>query len=164
MAVNRNIWRAQQFSGIGLSGRSPIILQQEKIMLDFLLKFPEITWKWAGDESSFKEICKNYLSLDNHVYTGIIIFGGILSHLSTPQLIEKIQSNIQSLEYAYIGINRYEIVNKTTDSNLPDSIDDSLDYILQSINPKIKRLHTFDKVTGDQMVGVHPMDCYGLCK
>jgi hypothetical protein len=164
MTVNRALWRDQQLNGIGFSDTSYIILHQEQIMLDFLSNFPGIVWKWAGDDSSFKRVCENYVSLSDRSYDGVILFGEILSHLSTQKLVDKIKTHIQTVKYAYVGVNRYEIVNENIDTNLPDSIEDSLDYILHSIHPAFRRLHTFDQVTGDQMVAVHPMDCYGLCK
>ena len=50
------------------------------------------------------------------------------------------------------------------DFELPDSMEQSLDLIMEYCDPRFKRLHTFDKIDGNHMAYAHPMDCYGLCK
>lgn len=158
-------WRDRQLSGfVSLKPTSPIILHQEQVMLDFLASCPNINWCWQGDESNFKQICSELYSLNNKNYNGVILFGKSLMHLTTSQLIDKIKMIINDVEYAYIGINRYQLGDYDLEISLPDDIGDSIDVIMKLIHPKFKRLYTHSDVDGNHMVAAHPMDCYGLCK
>lgn len=162
MSINYSLWRDQQIRGS--SDNSVIILQQEQIMLDFLASCPGAVWKWCGDNTSFKELCSNLFKISDTNFNSIIIFGEVLTHLTTSQLTKQVSELISSVKYAYVGINRYEIKQHDLSYELPDRIDDSIDTIMKSIDPRFTRLHTFNEVDGNNMVAAHPMDCYGLCK
>ena len=97
-------------------------------------------------------------------YKGIIIFDKTISNVSTSKLVTIISNLIQPVDYAYVAINRYQLTCHDLPFDLPDSIADSLDTIMNYCHPKFQRLHSFNEVDGDHMVGAHPMDCYGLCK
>jgi hypothetical protein len=94
----------------------------------------------------------------------VIVFGTVLHQLTTSLLVNKIRKLTQDFDYAYVGINRYEIIAHDLDFELPDSIADSLDLVMNYCDPKFCRLHRFDQVDGNHMVAAHPMDCYRLCK
>ena len=165
MAINYSLWRDQQLGGFAsLNTTSHIILQQEQVMLDFLATCPDINWCWQSDESKFKQICSELYTLNDNNYTGIILFGNSLMHLTTSQLISKIKTIVNNVDYAYIGINRFQLGEYDLGISLPEDIGDSIDIIMKLIHPKFKRLFTHPDVDGNHMVAAHPMDCYGLCK
>jgi hypothetical protein len=88
----------------------------------------------------------------------------VLNQQTTQDLVNTITQLTANCNHAYVAINRYEVVQHDLNIELPDSIDSSLDAIMQYCDPKFKRLHIFDQVDGNHMVQAHPMDCYGLCK
>jgi hypothetical protein len=155
-------WRDQQLTGLNLSSNFSV-LEQEQVMISFVQQFPNVVWRWLGDDTAFKNICKKIIKIDDENYNGVIIFGKELESMTTSTLKSKILDLTSDTEYAYVSINRYFITKNDLDLELPDEIDDSLDVIMNHINKKFKRLHKFPTVTGHQMVAAHPMDCYGLC-
>jgi len=161
--VDIDRWRDQQLSGFK-SASKDAILEQEKVMLDFVTQFSNTKWLWLGNQTNFRKICDQHITIDNIDYQGVILFGSRTSGLSTNQLVERIQELTHNVDFAYVGINRYSITKHDIDIELPDSIADSLDVIMNYCNPKFTRLHSFKHVDGSHMVAAHPGDCYGLCK
>ena len=159
-----NNWRDRQINSFNDFKNQEILLTQEYIVIDFLQKHNGVAWKWQGDINKFKNYCEKSLNITDQNHNGIIIFGEILSSLSTSELVYKIQQLISDVDFAYVGINRYEINGHDLDIELPDQIDQSIDSIIKLCDPRFRRLHTFPEVTGNHMVFVHPMDCYTLCK
>jgi hypothetical protein len=164
MKIDHNRWRDQQLNGFAtLAGLQPI-LEQELVMLNFVKTFSNAVWRWAAPDTKFKKICQQHINIDNNKYNGIIIFGTALLQNTTHSLVQTIDRLTSDCHYAYVAINRYSVIHHDLDIVLPDSIADSLDVVMQYINPKFKRLYTFDQVDGNHMIAAHPMDCYGLCK
>jgi len=161
--VDIDRWRDQQLSGFK-SASKDAILEQEKVMLDFVTQFSNTKWLWQGNQTNFRKICDQHITIDNIDYQGVILFGSRTSGLSTNQLVERIQELTHNVDLAYVGINRYSIIEHDIDIELPDSIADSLDVIMNYCNPKFTRLHSFEHVDGNHMVAAHPRDCYGLCR
>lgn len=161
--VDIDRWRDQQLSGFK-SASKDAILEQEKVMLDFVTQFSNTKWLWQGNQTNFRKICDQHITIDNIDYQGVILFGSRTSGLSTNQLVERIQELTHNVDFAYVGINRYSITKHDIDIALPDSIADSLDVIMNYCNPKFTRLHSFEHVDGNHMVAAHPRDCYGLCR
>jgi hypothetical protein len=159
--VNHDRWRDQQLRGIGITANLAV-LPQEKVMLDFVCQH-NIAWKWLGIHTEFKEICQRKIRLSDSDYQGVILFGPKLMGLTTSQLISKIKTLVGDLDYAYVGINRYEILRHDFDLALPDSIEETMDTLMHQCNPNFVRLAKFEHVDGNHMVAAHPMDCYGLC-
>ena len=156
-------WRDRQIQGLKFDDQ--VILRQEKVMLDFIKSCPNYTrWKWRGNDSNFKSICQRQFILDDVNYDGIILFGSIFYSLTTSQLVDTIRQVTDSVDFAYIGINRYELSSHDIDIDLPNDLGDSLDLIMQYCDSNIKRLYNFDTVDGNHMVAAHPMDCYSLCR
>ena len=161
--INHDRWRDQQMHSF-FNGYNAI-LPQEKVLLDFIKSCPNSTWNWAGTDTSFKKICNQHASIITDPDTsGIILFGPQLSFKTTSELVDLISSAIKNKKYAYVGINRYEIISHDLAFNLPESIAGSIDLIMSQCDSKFIRLHTFDQVDGNHMVAAHPMDCYGLCR
>jgi hypothetical protein len=156
-------WRDLQLNSFNKASDSSILLQ-EKVMLDWVTKYPNIVWKWAGNNTKFKTICQSLITVSDADYRGVIVFGQALNQLTTSQLIKKVQSLIATVDYAYVGINRYEVVQHDLELELPDSIESSLDLIMSMCHPDFVRLYQFSQVDGNHLVAAHPMDCYGLCK
>lgn len=156
-------WRDQQLSGFK-SASKDAILEQEKVMLDFVTQLSNTKWLWLGNQTNFRKICEQYITIDDIDYQGVILFGSRTSGLSTNQLVERIQELTHNVDFAYVGINRYSITEHDIDIELPDGIADSLDVIMNYCNPKFTRLHSFEYVDGNHMVAAHPRDCYGLCR
>lgn len=141
------------------------VLEQEKLMLDFVCQFPDVHWAWRAEKGLFYNICSEYINIDKQVnYNGVIVFGNGIAVTSTGTLVRRIRNLVQNISVAYVGINRFAISKHNLDFELPDSIEQSLDLIMKYCDPGFKRLHTFDRVDGDHMVFAHPMDCYGLCR
>lgn len=157
-------WRDQQLSGFSSIDQTNVILEQEKIMLDFVQSIPNVRWKWQAPTSNFKTICRQKITITENDYDGIILFGNIFFDITTSQLVNIIRKQISNINFAYIGINRYWIIENDLDIELPDRIDDSIDKIMKCCDDRITRLHTFDEVDGSHMIASHPMDCYKLCK
>ena len=156
-------WRDHQIKGLKFDDQ--VILRQEKVMLDFIKSCPNYTrWKWQRNDSNFKSICQHEFILDDVNYNGIILFGSIFYSLTTGQLVDTIRQMTDSVDFAYIGINRYQLSSHDLDINLPNDLGDSLDLIMQYCDNNIKRLYNFDAVDGNHMVAAHPMDCYSLCR
>lgn len=158
--INYNNWRDLQISNINKNG----ILVQEQNMLSFVSSIPNVVWNWYGDNTKFKNLCQQFISLSNVKYNGAIIFGEILTNVTSKSLSRIVTDLIKDVNFAYVGINRYEIIKHDLPFDLPDDLGDSIDKIMNHIHPKFERLHKFDEVTGRKMVYVHPMDCYKLCK
>jgi len=161
--VDSNRWRDQQLSGFK-SASKDAILEQEKVMLNFVTQFPNIKWQWLGNQTNFLKICKQYITIDNNDYQGIILFNNSTGGLSTSRLVKRIQEAICNVDFAYVGINRYLLTEHDIDIELPDALDESLDVIMNYCDPAFKRLHTFKEVDANHMVAAHPRDCYGLCR
>ena len=161
--VKSDHWRDQQLAGFK-SASKHAILEQEKIMLDFVTQFPNVKWRWLGNQTNFRNICEKYIALDQTDYQGVILYGSILCDLSTKQLVEKVRSLTHTVKFAYVGINRYQLTTHNIDILLPDSLDESLDAIMNYCDPTFKRLHMFKEVDANHMVAAHPRDCYGLCR
>ena len=160
----RYTWRDYQLRGF-INSDSDAILEQEKLMLDFVSQYPDIFWRWQAEKNSFYDLCRRKINLDNEIYyNGIIIFGSELAGLSTRMMVAKITNLIHNVKVAYVAINRYNITQHDIDLVLPDSIADSLDAIINLCDSGFKRLHSFKEVDGNHMIGAHPMDCYGLCR
>lgn len=164
MMVDHNLWRDQQLGGFKHLSGSCTILEQESVMLNFVKTYSNVVWKWVAPNTKFKEICQQHITINDNNYNGVIIFGTVLDKQSSQSLITTIKKLINLCDYAYVAINRYEIIRHDLDIDLPDRIDDSIDMIMSLCNTKFKRLYTFDQVDGNHMVVAHPMDCYGLCK
>jgi hypothetical protein len=161
--INHDRWRDQQMHSFSTEHNA--ILPQEKVLLDFIKLCPDSTWNWAGPDTSFKKICNQYASITmDHNANGIILFGPQLNLKTTAELVNLISNAINNKKYAYVGINRYEIIKHDLVFDLPDSITSSIDLIMSHCDSKFVRLHTFDQVDGNHMVAAHPMDCYGLCR
>jgi hypothetical protein len=158
-------WRDRQLNSFTSINHQVLILEQEKIMLDFIQSCPTDTrWKWQGSESNFKNICKEQFTITDYNYNGIILFGTIFYNISTSQLVKTIRESTQNVNFSYIGINRYELSVHDIDIELSEDIDDSIDKIMNYCDHRIIRLHNFLEVDGHHMVAAHPMDCYKLCK
>ena len=114
--------------------------------------------------TKFKEICQQHITIHNTNYSGVIIFGPILHKQTSRSLVTTIKQIINLCDYAYVAVNRYEIIQHDLNIVLPDKIEDSIDIIMEQCDSKFKRLHTFNQVDGNHMVAAHPMDCYGLCR
>tara|TARA_R110000772_G_scaffold244800_1_gene358210 strand:+ start:104 stop:616 length:513 start_codon:yes stop_codon:yes gene_type:complete len=141
------------------------ILEQEKLMLDFVCQFPDVLWRWRAEKGLFYNICKEHIRIDTQIkHNGIIIFGSGIAATSTRKLVRRIRNLVQNTSVAYVGINRFSLLEHNIDFELPDSMEQSLDLIMEYCDPRFKRLHTFDKIDGNHMAYAHPMDCYGLCK
>jgi hypothetical protein len=164
MNFNHNLWRDQQLNGFKNLANTRTILQQESVMLNFVKTCTDVAWRWAAPDTKFKKICQEHIIINDNKYTGVIIFGPVLSHQTTQSLVNTIDNLTSICDYAYVAVNRYEVLGHDLEIALPNSIDDSLDTIMHYCNSKFKRLHTFDQVDGNHMVAAHPMDCYGLCK
>ncbi len=164
MTVDHNRWRDQQLNGFQLFSDSYPILEQELVMLTFIKLCSNVVWRWSAPETKFKKICMEHVAINNTEYNGVILFGTELLHQTTQSLVTTINKLIGDCDYAYVAINRYEVIRHTLNLDLPNNITDSLDTIMHYCNPKFKRLHTFDQVDGNHMIAAHPMDCYGLCK
>lgn len=162
--ISTRQWRDVQLTGFNSFSPDTTILEQEQIMLNFMMTCGNINWRWAGNNNQFKNICSKQFKISNIDYTGIVIFGNCINDLSTAELISVVGQMIQSVDYAYVAVNRYQLTGHNLPFDLPDSIADSLDTIMQYCHPRFQRLHTFSEVDGNHMVGSHPMDCYGLCK
>lgn len=161
--IDHNRWRDQQLKGFkGIT--DSFILSQEKIMLDFVTQFKDVAWRWHGNNTNFKNICQQLITVDSSNCQGVIIFGKSLNQVSTNSLVHKVTTLIKDFDYAYVAINRYEVLTHDLNFELPDRIEDAIDVIIQYCDPRFKRLHTFNEVDGNHMVAAHPMDCYGLCK
>jgi len=160
--IDYDRWRDQQIFGFNLLAKD-VVLAQEQVMLNFVMKYNNIAWKWMGDNTNFKSICGQYINISDDAQ-GIIIFGQSIGRTTTQSLINRLTTLLKNFDYAYVGINRYELVKHDLDFNLPDSIEESLDKIMHYCDTRFQRLHTFKQVDGNHMVLAHPMDCYGLCK
>jgi hypothetical protein len=157
-------WRDRQLDGFNHASKN-VILEQEKVMLDFVTKFSGIKWRWLGNNDNFHKICNDIIVLDDKNYQGVIFFSGKkMFGKTTSELVDMIRATIHDVTFAYVGINRYEITKHDIDLALPDGIEQSLDAIMNYCDPRFKRLHSFEHVDGNHMVGAHPRDCYGLCK
>lgn len=164
MIVDSSIWRDRQINGIGLDTSTDIILQQEQVMLNFLAEYPTVKWKWLGNNTSFELRCASLYNFSEPA-NGVVIFGKTLSQAKTSQqLVDQINALTTDVEYAYVGINRYSLIENDLHIELPDEIEQSIDTIMNYCNSKFKRLASFPDVDGNHMVAAHPMDCYGLCK
>ena len=161
--VNPNLWRDQQLNNFASLTGVDVVLIQEKIMLDFVTQH-RVWWKWQGNCTKFRQLCQQYIDIRDTDCQGVIVFGTTLRQLSTSTLVNKIRQLTQNFDYAYVAINRYEVIAHDLEFDLPDSIEDSLDLIMNYCDPKFYRLHTFDQVDGNHMVAAHPMDCYVLCR
>lgn len=162
--INFTKWRDQQINSFNGYDKRQTILAQEKVMLDFVCQFPHVRWYWAGDNNNFKLICADSIQIDTVDCNGIIIYGNVLHQLKVKDVIEKVKQLIVDKEYVYLGINRYETISDDFILDLPDSIEDSIDFIVREINTNFRRLESFPQVDGNHMVFAHPMDCFGLCK
>lgn len=161
--IDHDRWRDQQLSGFaGLTAND--LLAQEQVMLNFVKSHKDVCWKWLGNNTNFKNICQQEFCIDDLNAQGVIVFGKQLHQMTTKNLINALREIIQDFDYAYVAINRYEVILHDLDLDLPDSITDSLDVIMEHCDDRFYRLHTFDQVDGNHMVAAHPMDCYGLCK
>lgn len=161
--INHSRWRDQQLNSFAKTTDN-VILEQEQVMLDFVTSVPNITWRWLGNNTKFKNFCQTKIKLSDSNYQGVIIFGGLLNNMTSNKLIANVKRLVGNLDYAYVGINRYEVGEHDVDIDLPDTIEDSLDLIMKQCHPGFFRLHTFKHVDGNHMIAAHPMDCYGLCK
>jgi len=164
MMVNHDLWRDQQLNGFRNLSDTSSILEQEQVMLNFVKTCPGVIWRWLATNTKFKKICQQHISISDADYNGIIIFGPVLHQQTTLSLVTTLKKLTSNCDYAYVSINRYEVVQHDLDIVLPNNIDDSLDTIMHYCDPKFKRLHTFKHVDGNHMVAAHPMDCYALCR
>lgn len=163
--IDLDRWRDQQIYAFSALDRPrETILEQEKVMLDFVTRFPAVRWRWAGHNNSFKNICSRYISIVDHDFDGMILFDKSLTNLTSSQLVSKVSAEIKNVDYVYLAIDRYNVIKHDLDFDLPDDIETSLDLIVQRCDPRFRRLHNFPHVDGNHMVAAHPMDCYGLCK
>jgi hypothetical protein len=160
--INYNRWRDQQLSGFASIFKQPILLEQESRMLEFVNSCPDVVWHWHAPTNGFWKICQEQIKLGPG--TAAIVFGPILDNLTTGQLVDQIKDLVGNKDYAYVAVNRYEVTDNNLPLSLPDSIEDSLDIIMQQADVRFKRLHTYAQVDGEHMVAVHPMDCYTICK
>lgn len=158
-----NSWRDQQLGGFA-GVRPTDILAQEQVMLDFVKNHNTICWKWLGDNTRFKLICQQHFCITDGRAQGVILFGQHLHRMTTKRLVTKVKEITKDFDYAYVAVNRYEVISHDFDMILPDTIEESLDCLMQYCDPRFTRLHTFDQVDGNHMVAAHPMDCYRLCK
>jgi hypothetical protein len=163
MTVDHNSWRDQQLNGFKNLSSLNTILEQELVMLNFVKSYPDAIWRWMAPDTQFKKICQEHISINNVDYNGLILFGPALLQQTTYSLVATIRKLASGCDYAYVAINRYEIIQHNLNFDLPNDIADSLDNIMSYCTPQFKRLHTFDQVDGNHMVAAHPMDCYGLC-
>lgn len=158
-------WRDQQINGFLNLDNKEVVLEQEQLMLDFVRQFPEVRWLWQSPKSpksQFYNLCARQIQITSDYYNGIILFG--LPNMDSASLVRCITKAISDVDYAYVAINRYKIDSHNLDFDLPDSIDESIDLIMQHCDHRFRRLKTFSEVDGNHMVFAHPMDCYGLCK
>jgi len=155
-------WRDRQINGFLNLKHDTVMLEQEQIMLNFVEQFPNVYWKWQAPASQFYNLCVKKIQISSDSYNGVILFG--LPQQDSKNLVKHIKQAIEHVDYAYVAINRYQVDMHTLDFMLPDSIDQSIDMIMQHCDFRFRRLITFDNVDGNHMVFAHPMDCYGLCK
>lgn len=157
-------WRDRQVLSF-CDYKQDAVLEQEKLMLDFVCQFPDVHWSWRAEKGLFYDICSKHVNIDKQANSdGVIVFGNGIAVTSTGTLVRRIRNLVQNISVAYVGINRFVISEHNLDFELPDSMTQSLDLIMKHCDPGFKRLQTFDRVDGDHMVYAHPMDCYGLCK
>jgi hypothetical protein len=161
--VDHDRWRDQQLAGFA-GTKSTDILAQEQVMLDFVKSHNNVCWKWLGNNTNFKSICQQQFCINDNRPQGVILFGKQLHNMTTRNLVTKVREIIQNFDYAYVAVNRYEVISHDLDFGLPDCIADSLDTVMKYCDARFNRLYTFDRVDGNHMVAAHPMDCYGLCK
>jgi len=164
MIINIDRWRDQQLHGFQNLSSKDLILEQELIMLNFVKTYSDVVWRWLAPDTKFKKICQEHISINNTNYNGIIIFGSELAQKTTQSLVNSIKQLTNECNYAYVAINRYQVIRHDLTFVLPDTIDNSLDVVMNYCDPRFQRLHTFNQVDGNHMVAAHPMDCYGLCK
>jgi hypothetical protein len=160
--INYNRWRDQQLSGFSSIFKQPVLLEQESQMLKFVKSCPDVVWRWIAPMNGFRTLVQDHVRLGSG--TGVVVFGPILDNLTTGQLVHRVQELTAGMDYAYIAINRYEVIEHDMPFDLPNSIEDSLDRIMHLANSNFRRLHTYPEVDGEHMVAAHPMDCYILCK
>lgn len=162
--MNTVSWRDRQISAFNHDPKKITILQQEKVMLDFMDSCGQISWKWLGDSNSLADFCHANYNITNKMPQGVVIFGKIFYNKTTSYICQTIKKYMSNVDYVYCAINRYEIARHDLDFDLPDSIEDSLDCIVRHCHPGFKRLFRFPEVDGNHMVASHPLDCFGLCK
>jgi hypothetical protein len=162
--MNTTSWRDRQISSFKLDQKNFVILQQEKIMLDFMESCGQTTWKWMGDSNTFAKFCHSVHDFSDKDYQGIIIFGSIFFGKPTSYICQTIKDHITNVKHVYCAVNRYLISEHDMTFELPDSIEASMDCIIKHCHPNFKRLHTFAEADGNHMIAAHPLDCYGLCK
>ena len=164
MIINIDRWRDQQLNGFKNLSGTDSILEQELIMLNFVKTHSNVVWRWAAPNTKFKEICQEHININNNNYNGIILFGSDLHQKTTQLLVNSIKQLTDKCDYAYVAINRYQVIHHDLNIAVPDKIDSSLDVVMNYCDSRFQRLHTFDQVDGNHMVAAHPMDCYGLCR
>jgi hypothetical protein len=164
--INYIKWRDQQIGSFSGHDNKQTLLAQEKVMLDFICQFPHVRWCWAGDNNNFKLICADLVQIATKTdeCDGIILYGNLLHGLMVKDFVAKVKKLIFGKQYVYLGVNRYEIIGHDFARYLPESIEDSIDFIVKNINPDFRRLARFPQVDGNHMVFAHPMDCFGICK
>jgi len=161
--IDHDRWRDQQLSGFaGITANN--LLKQEQVMLNFVKSHKNVCWKWLGNNTNFKSICQQQFCINNDTAQGVIIFGKKLLGITTKNLVTQVRQMIQGFDYAYVAVNRYEVMAHDFELELPDDIGHALDAVMKYCDPGFTRLHTFDQVDGNHMVAAHPMDCYGLCR
>lgn len=157
-------WRDRQLNNFEKLTANSVVLQQEQVMLNFVTKFPQARWRWIAPLTQFYHICQNQIQIVEDNYDAVILFGPAISNIGTATLVERILNFTAGVKYAYVAINRYLITSHTLNINLPESIEESIDCVIEQAHPEFRRLARFDNVDGNHMIFAHPMDCFGLCK
>ncbi len=156
-------WRDVQLAN---TGNKHAVLLQETYLLNFLEEISDAKIFWHAPKNnlfSMVELKFNFVWDISQANT-VVIFN-VLNNLS----IEKIQNTVSSflqhsnIKYFYVGINRYAI-QANPNFSFPDSIEDSLDYLLHQCDNNFKRISNFKEVSGNFLVFSHPMDLYTLCR
>lgn len=148
-----NHWRNKQ---IGNN-----LLWQESQCLQFLKKYPDLTWSWhSGIKGHFYDLCSQELNLGSQGNGAIIINYPV--RVSVDMFITTLKKILTTnVKIAYLAVNRYEFVaDYTTDNNYSDQIKDCIDLIVSNCCGNFRRLHHPEAVDEKHFVGVHGLDVF----
>lgn len=150
MGIN-NHWRNKQLNHA--------MLWQELRCLEFCQQYPHVIWKWNGAPSHFFDVCKSVLNFGpNH--TGLIIIN-TPGRVTVDNFVKYISSLCHdSIQVAYLAINRYEFRVEKPNTDLPDTMEECINLIASQCHEKFRRLYIPAEVDGKHFVGVHGLDVF----
>lgn len=151
MGIN-NHWRNKQL------GQN--LLWQELQCLNFVQQHPNIEWRWYGLKGYFFEVCNKLCTTSNQGQGAIII--NFPMRVSVNNFIHTISNLIkEDIAVAYLAVNRYEFLpSDSCDFDFPDSLQETMDVIVNKCNPNFRRLYQPNQVDGKHFVGVHGLDVF----